>query len=120
MIYSIGHSNQDQEQFIALLKQHQIEVLVDVRTSPYSAYTSQFNREVLKAAVESQGVRYLFMGDQLGGRPAGSRFYDAKGHVLYHEVARADFFLEGIERLLNDRPRWSWTARPASCGFNWT
>jgi uncharacterized protein (DUF488 family) len=99
MIFSIGHSNQEQTQFLDLLQRHAIEVLVDVRSSPYSAYTSQFNREVLKAAVEGQGMRYLFMGDQLGGRPEGEQFYDEQGHVLYHRVAEAEFFRQGVERL---------------------
>ncbi len=99
MLFSIGHSNQEQEQFCKLLSQHKIEVLVDVRSSPYSRYTTQFNRESLKAALEQQGIRYLFMGEQLGGRPVGDEFYDEKGHVLYYRVAEAKFFQEGIERL---------------------
>ncbi|MEZ6137167.1 MAG: DUF488 domain-containing protein [Pirellulaceae bacterium] len=99
MIFSIGHSNVEQNQFVQLLQQHAIEVLVDVRTSPYSRYTSHFNREVLKAAIEPLGIRYLFMGEQLGGRPTGDDFYDANGHVLYSRVAEADFFLSGVERL---------------------
>lgn len=99
MLFSIGHSNQEQEKFFELLLQHKIEVLVDVRTSPYSRYTSQFNRESLKAALEQRGIRYLFMGEQLGGRPIGDEFYDEKGHVLYYRVAEAKFFREGIDRL---------------------
>ena len=99
MLFSIGHSNQEQEQFCELLTQHNIEVLVDVRSSPYSRYTAHFNRESLKGALEQRGIRYLFMGDQLGGRPVGDEFYDAKGHVLYYRVAEAKFFRDGIERL---------------------
>ena len=106
MLFSIGHSNQEQEQFCELLSGHQIQVLVDVRSSPYSRYTSQFNRESLKAAIEQRGIRYLFMGDQLGGRPVGEQFYDGDGHVLYYKVAEAPFFLEGIERLRNGSRRY--------------
>lgn len=99
MLFSIGHSNIEQDQFCDLLVKHQIEVVVDVRSSPYSRYTTQFNRETLKAALEQHGIKYLFMGEQLGGRPVGEEFYDDKGHVLYYRLAEADFFREGIQRL---------------------
>jgi len=41
-IFSIGHSNQPLEAFLSLLQQHSIQVLVDVRSSPYSKYVPHF------------------------------------------------------------------------------
>lgn len=99
-LYTIGHSNHELEHFLGLLKQHEIEVLVDVRSQPYSAYTSHFNRESLQSAVISAGLKYIFMGDQLGGRPEGSQFYDPAGHVLYYRVAESPNFTSGIHRLV--------------------
>jgi uncharacterized protein (DUF488 family) len=98
-IFSIGHSNQSIEAFLALLQQHQIQVLVDIRSSPYSKYVSQFNSTSLAVAVRQAGIKYMFMGQELGGRPDGAEFYDADGHVLYNRVAEAPFFLDGINRL---------------------
>jgi uncharacterized protein (DUF488 family) len=37
-IYTIGHSNHTLENFTALLREHAIEVLVDVRSQPYSPF----------------------------------------------------------------------------------
>ena len=98
-IFSIGHSNQSIEDFLALLQQHQIQVLVDVRSSPYSKYVAQFNSTLLATAVKQAGIKYTFMGKELGGRPDGDEFYDADSHVLYNRVAEASFFLDGIKRL---------------------
>jgi uncharacterized protein (DUF488 family) len=98
-IFSIGHSNQSIEAFLALLRQYQIQVLVDVRSSPYSRYVPQFNSVPLAVAVRQVGIRYMFMGKELGGRPDGGEFYDTDGHVLYNRVAEASFFLDGINRL---------------------
>lgn len=98
-IYTVGHSNRTLEEFVALIKQHEIEVLVDVRSQPYSRYTPQFNGASLKETAPAAGVRYLFLGKELGGRPEGHRFYDADGRVLYNVVAEAPLFLSGIERL---------------------
>ena len=80
--------------------QHGIEVLVDVRSSPYSRYASQFNREAIRPALQERAIQYLFLGDLLGGRAEDQRFYDDEGHVLYGRVAQSPGFCQGIERLL--------------------
>jgi uncharacterized protein (DUF488 family) len=99
VLYTIGHSNHDQEHFCALLLQHEIDVLADVRSQPYSRYTPQFNAEELKTALASHGIRYVYLGDQLGGRPRDPEHYDEEGRALYHRMARSESFLQGIERL---------------------
>lgn len=98
-VYTIGHSNQALETFLGLLDLHQIEVLVDVRSQPYSKYTPHFSAAELKAAILGHGLKYLFLGKELGGRPAGPEFYDAKGRANYGLVAHSPLFLEGLERL---------------------
>ncbi len=98
-ILSIGHSNQSLEAFLGLLRLHQIEVLVDARSHPYSKHAPHFDARPLKEAVKASGIKYLYLGKELGGRPAGAEFYDADGHVLYGRVAQSPLFLEGIRRL---------------------
>ncbi len=100
VLYTIGHSNHEQERFCGMLNQHEIEVLADVRSQPYSRYSPQFNSKELQAALAAENIRYLFMGNQLGGRPQGDQFYDDEGYVLYHRVAESDIFRTGIDRLL--------------------
>ena len=99
-LWTIGHSNHPLEAFLALLGRHQVEVVADVRSSPYSGYASQFNREALRPALRQRGVQYLFLGDLLGGRAEDQRFYDDDGRVLYDQMAQSPGFRQGIERLL--------------------
>ncbi len=98
-IYTIGHSNHDLSAFVALLRRHGIEVLVDVRSQPYSGYTPHFSRESLEAAIVAAGFKYLFMGKELGGRPDGAGFYNADGRVNYSVVERSEPFKQGLARL---------------------
>lgn len=97
MLYTIGHSNHTSEALQALLAAHRIEVVADVRSAPYSKYSPQFNRETLAGHLGR--VRYAFMGDSLGGRPAGREYYDEAGHVLYGPLSRSPAFLRGLEQL---------------------
>lgn len=98
-LFTVGHSNHTEEKFLGLLREHDIDVLVDVRSQPLSRYKPQFNSNNLEMMLTAVGVRYVFMSDQLGGRPDGEEFCDGEEYVLYHRVAEAPFFLEGIERL---------------------
>ncbi len=105
-LFTIGHSNHEQAHFLELLKQHQIDVLADVRSSPYSRYTTHFNRETLQGAVKSIGLQYLFLGDSLGGRPPQSDCYDEQGFVLYWRQAETPLFLSGVERIERGREKY--------------
>lgn len=96
---TIGHSNHTIEQFVELLERHEVDVVADIRSYPYSKYSPQYDKARLKSTLEAAGIRYAYLGDDLGGRPDGGEFYDRDGHVLYSKVATADFFLRGIGRL---------------------
>jgi len=97
--FSIGHSNFLIEQFLDLLKTHNIEALVDVRSKPYSAYARQYDMEPLRSAVSSAGLRYVFLGRELGGHPDNTEFYDPDGHVLYERLAQSPAFQRGLAAL---------------------
>jgi uncharacterized protein (DUF488 family) len=99
VVWTIGHSNHSAERLVELLQAHGITAVADVRTSPYSAYSTQFNKEQLLRLLESSGIRYVFLGAELGGRPAEEGLYDADGHVRYDLVSVTPLFLGGIERL---------------------
>jgi uncharacterized protein (DUF488 family) len=98
-IYTIGHGARKAEEFLGLLKRYGIEYLVDVRSQPFSRYHPQFSQNNLKAFLEENNVRYVFMGDTLGGRPKDPGCYDENGKINYEKVKTKDFFKEGMERL---------------------
>jgi hypothetical protein len=95
-IWTVGHSNSSLDAFVDLLVRHGIEGVVDVRSSPYSRYASQFNREVLRPALEHRAISYVFLGDLLGGRVDDDRYYDGQGHVLYGQLAESRDVLLGV------------------------
>lgn len=99
-LYTVGHSNHSLETFLQLLKAHDIQVLIDTRSFPFSRFAPHFNRHDLKHSVEAEGIKYGFYGKELGGRPDGEEFYDADGHVLYSQVAKSWLFNDGLERLM--------------------
>lgn len=92
-IFSVGHSNHPADEFVALLRQHGIELVVDVRSSPYSRYVPQANHQTLARTLEAAGIAYRWAGDRLGGKPNGEV-------ADYDELRASASFQEGVAALV--------------------
>jgi uncharacterized protein (DUF488 family) len=98
-VWTIGHSAHSWERFVALLRNTGITAIADVRTSPYSRFSPHFNRDELRDELRLDGISYVFLGKELGGRPAGRRFY-CEGVADYEKMAQAEDFKKGLERIV--------------------
>jgi uncharacterized protein (DUF488 family) len=104
-IFSVGHSTHSAEEFVALLKAHRIELLVDVRTVPRSRHNPQFNRDTLPETLRRAGIEYLHLAE-LGGlrKPrqdstnAGWRNLSFRGFADYMQTPE---FEKGLTSLLD-------------------
>ncbi|MCX7630433.1 MAG: DUF488 domain-containing protein [Geminicoccaceae bacterium] len=124
-IYTIGHSNHPLEKFLELLEEHAIEVLVDVRSQPFSRYVPHFNKPELEKALARKGIRYLFMGRELGGRPNDRSLYDEEGGVDYEKLSETPSFREGLARLIREAQKHRIACMcaeedPAKCHRGWS
>ena len=99
-IYTIGYAPHTLDSFVEILKSYQVSAIVDVRSSPYSQFKSEFNRENLKDYLKANNVAYVFLGDYLGARVENPSCY-TNGKVDYKLVAESQKFKEGLERLKN-------------------
>lgn len=101
-IYTIGYGNRAMSDFLKLLHDYDIHYLVDLRSKPYSRFKPEFSQRELEQHLKQAGIRYLFMGDTLGGRPDDSDCYldgNMKSKVDYTKLRAKPFFQEGIERI---------------------
>jgi uncharacterized protein (DUF488 family) len=98
-LYSVGHSNQSQEEFLELLKRHDVNCIVDVRSLPASKYTPQFNMDPLKWFLKKNDIQYLHFGEEFGARRTDS--LNTEGQVDFEQAARTIKFKRGVERLMN-------------------
>jgi uncharacterized protein (DUF488 family) len=99
MIFTIGHSNVPAERLVELLQQHEIATVLDVRSTPYSRYNPQYNRETIQRTLEKAGIAYAYAGDYLGGRPDDPACYE-NGEVSYRLVAARPWFRRALARLI--------------------
>lgn len=97
-IYTIGYGARSIEAFIDVLRANEIAWLVDIRSVAYSRFKPEFSRDALESRLTAHGIRYIYMGDQLGGRPDDPACY-IDGKVDYERVKQKASYRAGIERL---------------------
>ncbi len=98
-LYTIGHSNDSLEYSLDLLRRNGIDTVVDVRRIPYSRHARQFNKKTLAAYLHNHKIRYVFMGDTLGGKITDPELLDGQGNMDYAKVTQSPRFLQGIARI---------------------
>jgi uncharacterized protein (DUF488 family) len=98
-LYTLGHSNHPIDHFLALLRRHGVETVADVRSRPHSRFVSHFGKERLARILADAGLGYLFLGQELGGKPV----QDDPRHARLDYRARTEepAFHRGIQTLLD-------------------
>lgn len=97
-LFTIGYSGLNSEAFADLLIKNNVDVVCDVRSTPYSSYKPDFSRGPFRAFLNKFGIKYAFMGDQLGARPADRSCYDG-GQATYERISASEPFKAGLNRL---------------------
>ncbi len=97
LLTSIGYGDRSWASFLERLRRHDIRFLIDVRSQPRSRQP-EFNRESLQVLLKQAGIRYIFMGDMLGGKPNDPSCY-VDGKVDYARCEQRPAFQSGLDRL---------------------
>jgi uncharacterized protein (DUF488 family) len=96
-LFTVGHSNHELPAFLALLAQHGITAVADVRSQPTS-WLPHFDRAQLTAALREAAIDYVFLGQELGARRSERDCYE-DGRANYERIARLPAFQQGLARL---------------------
>jgi uncharacterized protein (DUF488 family) len=105
VVMTIGHSTHSGKEFIHMLKAHQVQRLIDIRTVPRSRHNPQFNRKQLAHALHSARLHYRYMPGLGGFRRArpdssntGWRNANFRGFADYMQTPE---FQENLDHLIN-------------------
>ena len=98
-LFTIGHSNLSADQFLGLLRPHDVTAIADVRSVPFSRRFPWFSSRTLADRLHGQGIAYVMMGDTLGGRPADPALY-RDGIADYEAMSGTPEFRAGLDRVV--------------------
>lgn len=99
-IYSIGHGHKTIEEFVEELRSFNVEYVIDVRSTPFSKWAEHFNKGFFENVLKKYNIKYLYMGDVIGGRPLNDACYDDEGYFDYKKMAEVPTFINGLTRLV--------------------
>ena len=100
-VYTIGYSGFEIKDFIQILKKNKISVVIDVRSSPYSQYYSDYNKKNLEARLKTFNIHYRNYALEFGARQEKKEYYTEKGYLDFELFSKSKNFLKGIEKLKN-------------------
>lgn len=103
-IFTIGHSNHTTEKFLSLVRLHGITAIADVRSSPRTRVNPDFSQPFIEGVLSEAGIRYLFLGEELGARSPDEGCYE-NGKVRYDRLAKQTLFQNGLDRVEMDSER---------------
>lgn len=111
--FTIGHSNRSLDDFVELLKEPQVQRVVDVRKMPMSRANPQFNTDRLSGALAAYQISYehiASLGGYRGKAPGPSSdvngFWENKSFRNYADYALSEAFHQGLEQLIEVGRKW--------------
>jgi len=104
-VFTVGHSAMEASVLVKLLHHFEISLLIDVRSNPRSLRFPQFDREELASTLKLSDIQYLFLGEELGGRPEDLKAYRSDGLVDYRARRNSACFRMGIDRVSQELER---------------
>ena len=99
MLFTIGYTHHSHEEFLELLRANKITYLLDVRSTPYSQFTSQFNKDVIADFLKKNGINYNHMGKFFGARPLDKSLYTEQGYLDFEKARASENFKKGLENV---------------------
>lgn len=99
MLFTIGHSIHQLDEFVLLLSQYKIDYVLDVRSTPYSKYAENYNREILNKYLPLNKIHYSYMGAYFGARQENKALYSQEGYLDFEKVRSTSLFLKGVDNV---------------------
>lgn len=100
-VYTIGYSGFSIDDFVATLKKHNISLVVDVRSSPFSNYFPEYNKDALEIHLKTHGIYYRNYAVEFGARQSDRKYYCKEGYLDFELFSKSEQFLQGIRKLCN-------------------
>ena len=98
-IYSIGYSGFLIDDFVKILTSKKISLVVDVRSTPYSQYFSDYNKDILESRLKKEKIHYRNYVDEFGARQEERKYYSKAGYLDFELFTQSTPFLSGVDKL---------------------
>jgi|SRR5690554_1120995 len=114
-MFTIGYATKSIEHYLHQLNEHGVDVVADIRSVPYSKVFFDYHQGALREHLANAGIRYVYLGAELGPRSKDPAHYDDSGQVQFQQLMHSDLFKSGIERLFDGLNKGFTIAMTCAC-----
>lgn len=98
-VYTIGYVSYQPEEMAKVLLSFGVSCLIDVRSNPYSAYYTQFNRETFSEELKQHGILYRNYAFEFGARQEDPQYYTKEGYLDFSKYTHSEQFQQGVKKI---------------------
>jgi uncharacterized protein (DUF488 family) len=99
MLFTIGYSAFQIKDFVDVLKRYSINLIIDVRSFPYSEYHKQYNKENIERILKTNNIRYRNYSEEFGARQTEKQFFSSEGYLNFELYTKSAKFGQGVEKI---------------------
>jgi uncharacterized protein (DUF488 family) len=99
MLFTIGYSTFEIGDFIDVLKQYGVNVVIDVRSIPYSEYHEQYNKESIERVLKANDIHYRNYPEEFGARQTEKQFFSFDGYLDFDLFTKSVRFKRGVKKI---------------------
>jgi uncharacterized protein (DUF488 family) len=114
-MFTIGYATKPIEDYISQLKYYGVTVVADARSVPFSKRFFDYHQDALRRHLHHAGIRYVYLGDELGPRSKDPGHYDDRSQVQFDRLMDSDLFQSGIKRLFDGQQKGFSIALTCAC-----
>ena len=101
MLFTIGYTAFQVEDFIGTLKQNKIKALVDVSSTPYSEHYPDYNKENLERLLDKSKIQYRNFVAEFGARQIERRYFSPEGYLDFERFVESPNFRNGYKMVID-------------------
>lgn len=99
MLFTIGYTTFQFDDFIDVLKHHEIDVVIDVRSLPYSKYHAQYNKEIIEGILKNNKIHYRNYSTEFGARQMERQYFSRDGYLDFELFTESKWFKYGFDKI---------------------
>lgn len=98
-IYTIGYTSFNISKFVEVLKNNGITCLVDVRSSPFSGFYPEYNKNTLEVTLKNNNILHRNYIDEFGARQEDRAYYHREGYLDFNKFILSENFKSGVSKI---------------------
>ncbi|MDR2899251.1 MAG: DUF488 domain-containing protein [Clostridiales bacterium] len=98
-LFSIGYAGLSVQDYTDLLRQNNVQAVVDIRSVPYSERFPDYNKENLQALLYGYGIYYRNYAKEFGAQQRDRHYFSNEGYLDFELFCLSERFVSGFNKL---------------------